>query len=174
LLQRSLNLSVWYESVPSSQYNPAPKPLKSPEYVVLGYLVEASSLREGSILIVEDEPLIALDLETFLHGAGAKVLSARSLDRALQLVDHAGLSAAVLDCKLAGGDCEPVCARLLERGIPFLIYSGHPEVRQRFPNAVIIQKPAALSDVVDALSALFPAALGPAAAYPEQTDHAPR
>jgi DNA-binding response OmpR family regulator len=49
------------------------------------------------------------------------VLSARSLERALQLVDHAGLSAAVLDCKLAGGDCEPVCARLLERGIPFRV-----------------------------------------------------
>jgi DNA-binding response OmpR family regulator len=108
-----------------------------------------------SVLVVEDEPLIALDLEQSLHEAGAKVLPACTLDRALQLVDHAGLSAAILDYGLSAGNCGPVCERLAQRRIPFVIYSGYPDLKEKFPNAVIVSKPAALTDVVDALSTLL-------------------
>jgi DNA-binding response OmpR family regulator len=121
----------------------------------LGSVVESLSLRGHSILVVEDEPLIALDLQQSLHKAGAKVLSACTLDRALQLAEHARLSAAVLDYGLSAGNCGPVSERLAQRRIPVVIYSGYPDLRQKFPDAVIILKPAALTDVVDAVSALL-------------------
>ena len=87
--------------------------------------------------------------------AGAMVLSACTLDRALHLVEHAGLSAAVLDYGLADNDCGSLCERLQERRIPFVIYSGYRIVKDKFQDAVIIPKPAALSDVVEAVSALL-------------------
>jgi DNA-binding response OmpR family regulator len=117
--------------------------------------LEVLPLRGRSILVVEDEPLLALDLETFLHGAGAKVLSACTLDHALHSADHAGLAAAVLDYKISANDCEPVCQRLRERRIPFIIYSAYPDLRQKFPDAVIVSKPADLNDIVAAISALL-------------------
>src|ERR1700704_3042886 len=126
---------------------------------MLGPVLEALSLRGRSILVVEDEPLLALDLETFLHGAGAKVLSASTLPRALYLVDHPGLSASFLDYRLSANDCEPVCERLRARRIPFVIYSAYSGLRQKFPDAVIVPKPANLNEVVAALNSLLRPAL---------------
>ena len=71
---------------------------------------KCSRLRGRSILVVEDEPLIALDLERYLQGAGAYVLCASAHARALRLMDRPGLSAAVLDYSLTDGDCRPVSA----------------------------------------------------------------
>jgi CheY-like chemotaxis protein len=121
----------------------------------LGCVVESLSLCGRSILVVEDEPLIALDLEQSLHNAGAKVLSAYTLDGALQLAEHAGLSAAVLDYGLAAGTCGPVCERLAQRRIPFVIYSGYPDLKEKFPDAVIVPKPAASTDVVEAVNTIL-------------------
>src|SRR6267154_1801796 len=99
----------------------------------LGCVVESLSLCGRSILVVEDEPLIALDLEQSLRKAGARVLSACTLDRALLLAEHAGLSAAVLDYGLAAGNCGPISERLTQRRIPFVIYSGYPDLKEKFP-----------------------------------------
>ena len=47
-----------------------------------------------------------------------------TLKEALVLVEHDGLSLAILDHALGDGDSTRLCERLRERGIPFLIYSG--------------------------------------------------
>ena len=120
-----------------------------------GLLMEKLSLCGRSILVVEDEPMIALDLETSLYNAGARVLSACTLDRALHLVEHAGLSAAVLDYGLSTHNCTPICERLAQRRIPFVIYSGYPDIKEKFPDATVIHKPTDLADVVDAVGALL-------------------
>jgi hypothetical protein len=85
----------------------------------------------------------------------AQVHSACSLERALQLAGRPGLSAAVLDHGLSAHDCSAVYERLQQRRIPFVLYSGYSDLRQKFPDAVIIPKPGALADVVDALKALL-------------------
>ena len=120
-----------------------------------GVSLESLSLCGRSILVVEEEPLIALDLEQSLHQAGARVLSACSLDRALQQADHAGLSAAVLDYELPGINCEPVCERLTQRRVPFVINSACSHLKEKFPDAVIVAKPAALTDVVEAVNTIL-------------------
>jgi CheY-like chemotaxis protein len=59
--------------------------------------MQGTSLAGHSILIVEDEPLIALDIVAAFQNAGANPLTARSLAEAVRLVEHDGPSAAVLD-----------------------------------------------------------------------------
>ena len=87
--------------------------------------MQDTNLAGRSILIVEDEPVIALDLVTAFEQAGAVVLAARSLAEASGLVEHDGLSAAVLDFGLGDDDAGALCARLEQRRIPFILHSGY-------------------------------------------------
>ena len=78
------------------------------------------------ILIVEDEPLIAMMLEDFLDVLDREVAgSADSVQAALALIDAGGIDAAILDVNLRGGEkSAPVADRLAERGIPFVFATG--------------------------------------------------
>ena len=73
------------------------------------------------ILIVEDEPLIAMDLAQAFERAGARVVSANTLRHAVLLVENDDLSAAVLDHGLGDGDSSRLCERLKQREVPFLL-----------------------------------------------------
>jgi DNA-binding NtrC family response regulator len=81
-------------------------------------------LQGCSILIVEDEPLIVMDISMAFEHTGAHVTTTNTVKHAKVLVEHDGLSAAILDHALSDGECTNLCARLLERNIPFLMYSG--------------------------------------------------
>ena len=81
-----------------------------------------------SILVVEDEPLIAMDVAQGLQTAGASVSVARTLSDALNKVEAPGLSAAVLDHRLRDGDSSQICERLDARNIPFVVYSGYAKL----------------------------------------------
>ena len=77
------------------------------------------------VLVVEDEPIVAMLLENQLAEAGAVVLGpAGSVGEALRLIDAAaaegGLSGAVLDIELDGTGVAPVADRLAALGVPFL------------------------------------------------------
>jgi DNA-binding response OmpR family regulator len=72
--------------------------------------VRGPILAGRSILIVEDEPLIALDMEIALRRVGAKVLSTAYLWVGLHFAEHPGLSAAVLDLRLGLDDCSNLSA----------------------------------------------------------------
>ena len=93
------------------------------------------------VLVVEDEPLIALDVIRGLEAAGARVLAARTLSDALIKAEDPDLSAAVLDHGLIGGDTSEVCEKLKERGIPFLLYSGYSKVEGACAAGVQVEKP---------------------------------
>ena len=82
------------------------------------------SLAGRSILIVEDEALIAFDLAQAFREAGAHVTTTSTLHHAQLLVRHDGLSAAVVDHVLVDGDTQTICKYLKERGVPFVTYSG--------------------------------------------------
>jgi DNA-binding response OmpR family regulator len=84
----------------------------------------STSLAGRSILIVEDESLIALDIRTVMELAGAHVIIAASLRHARPLIATDGLSAAVVAHALQDGDGSELCELLKECGIPFVIYSG--------------------------------------------------
>ena len=110
------------------------------------------TLSGNLILLVEDEPLIALELRQTLESAGAYVFAATQLSHALQLAIHPDLSAAVLDYRLGDEYCTAICSLLERRGIPFVFYSGYDDMRQRWPNAVRVPRPANGHRLIEAVS----------------------
>jgi CheY-like chemotaxis protein len=113
------------------------------------------ALSGRSILIVEDEPLIAIDLRQSLESAGAYVFAATQLPHALQLAEHPDVSAAVLDCRLGQQDSSAICARLEQRGIPFMFYSGYDDLHRLWPNVARLPKPATAHELIDAVKRMF-------------------
>src|SRR5690606_28701228 len=78
------------------------------------------------ILIVEDELLVALELETMLGSLGCEVVGpAARLEKALNLAETEELDGAVLDVNLRGKPVYPVAAALGARGIPFIFSTGY-------------------------------------------------
>lgn len=94
------------------------------------------------ILICEDEPLIAIEIADAFAKVGARVVRARSLKDALVAVEDDALSAAELDHALEDGDSTQLCARLKERNIPFVTYSGYSELDGACAAGVHVEKPA--------------------------------
>ena len=117
--------------------------------------MQRPSLEGRSILIVEDEPLIVMDITQAFEGTGAALTTTNSLHQALVLVQHDGLSGAILDHSLGDGDSALLYARLAERGIPFLIYSGHTIIEGACAGALHVNKPAAPGELVAAMENLI-------------------
>ena len=115
----------------------------------------STSLSGRTVLIVEDEPLIALDIATVFERAGATALTARTLANARCLVERDGLAAAVLDFGLGDGDAEALCARLNQRGIPFVLHSGYEHAGEACRSGIVIPKPANPDRLVDAVGHLL-------------------
>jgi DNA-binding response OmpR family regulator len=113
-------------------------------------------LRGRSILVVEDELLIAMDIVAALEKAGAHATITTTVRHALILIDHDGLSGAILDRALADSDSTALCARLKERGIPYISYSGYSAVSGADPTAPHIVKPVPMHIVLTALEELLP------------------
>ena len=103
--------------------------------------MERSTLSGRSILIAEDEPLIAMDIAEAFKDAGATTVVTSTVHQALVLVEHDDLSAAVLDHALHDGDSSPLCQRLNERKLPFLIYSGLGKLHGACAKGAHIKKP---------------------------------
>lgn len=78
-----------------------------------------------SVLIVEDEPLIAMMLEDFVETLGHVVAgTVDSVADALGLVAAGGFDVVILDVQLRDGPCWPVADALVARGLPFFVATG--------------------------------------------------
>ena len=102
------------------------------------------SLQGLRILLVEDDPLICLDLEASLSELGATVIAISDVPAALKIVAAATLDFAVLDFELGIETSEPVARAAMGRRVPFLYLSGYSEHDERFarwPNVAILVKP---------------------------------
>jgi DNA-binding response OmpR family regulator len=117
--------------------------------------MNTSALRGRSVLIVEDEPLIALDIELALNDIGAQWVTTSTLAHALILVEHDGLTAAILDHSLGRETSTTLYERLNQRGIPFLIYSATPPPEADRKGGVVLTKPSSPEKLLAALEALI-------------------
>lgn len=109
-----------------------------------------------SILIVEDEPLIAMMLEDFLESLGHSIAgTCDTVKSALDHVDKGGFDLAILDVNLKGENVWPVASRLRERSVPFVIATGgHVDPPPpEFDNAPVIEKPYTVDRVTPAINA---------------------
>jgi CheY-like chemotaxis protein len=103
----------------------------------------SGGLAGRSILIVEDEPLIALEVYDAFRAAGARIISAADSKEAVRMAGLPDLSAAVVDIDLGeGDDCSAVCKRLAQRGIPFVFYTGNAraDILLEWPQAPVLTK----------------------------------
>jgi two-component sensor histidine kinase/ActR/RegA family two-component response regulator len=104
----------------------------------------AASLSGRRILVVEDEALIAGQIETLLVGQGCLVSGpVRGLDNALALARSEPLDAAILDINLSGFRSEAVANALRERAIPFIVLTGYADsgLCVAFHGAPVVTKP---------------------------------
>ena len=113
---------------------------------------------QRSILVVEDEPLIAMMLEDFLESLGHSVsATCESVTEALVQADKGGFDLAILDVNLKGESVWPVASRLREKNEPFVIATGgHVDPPPaEFATVPVIEKPYTVDRVTPALDAAF-------------------
>ena len=111
-----------------------------------------------SILVVEDEPLIAMMLEDFLESLGHRVhATCESVSEAVKAVESGGFELAILDVNLKGENVWPVADRLREKNVPFVLATGgHVDPPpSEFTNVPVIEKPYTIDRVSPAINAAF-------------------
>lgn len=120
---------------------------------------DVARLQGRRILVVEDEALIALDLEMAIEDAGADVIGpAMSLDEGLQLSETAEFDCAILDVDLHGREVFPLAHLLAERNVPFVFHTGHAEradLEKDFPDRPVCRKPTAPNRLLGTLAQLI-------------------
>ncbi len=125
-------------------------------------LAGGSMLQGKCILIVEDDPILAMDLVDQVEQCEGIVIGpVPTVHDALEILDHAALgtsqpaiAAAILDVQLRDRDVTPVALRLSEAGVPFVVHTGTgppPVLTERLPDLPVVMKPAPASEVVERL-----------------------
>lgn len=110
------------------------------------------------ILVVEDEPLLAMLLEEDLaelgHESGG---SAATVEQAMGMLDASSYDAALLDYSLSENTTSaPVAERLRREGKPFCYLSGHRSIApgEHAPDAPLLTKPVSLATLRGALASM--------------------
>lgn len=114
----------------------------------------------ASVLLLEDEALIALDTEFLLSEAGFRIAGTLgSCAEAMEWLPNGAADIAILDIVLGDGISVKVAEALGQLRIPFLVYSGvsfdesiHPQV---FADALWISKPCEPAQMIAAVVALM-------------------
>jgi CheY-like chemotaxis protein len=103
-----------------------------------------TSLNGASVLLLEDEYLIALDAELILKDLGAaSVQTASNLAEAEKCVQEGRFDLALLDVNINGQTSFDLAQRLRERGVPIVFASGYDLNRTRPDSeaAIYVTKP---------------------------------
>lgn len=114
------------------------------------------ALKGRRILVVEDESLVAMLLETILEDMGCETVGPVSnVAEAVGLVDGGEpLHGALLDVNVAGVEVFPVAAALEARGLPFVFSTGYGEggLPDEWKGRITLQKPFTEAAVEEALA----------------------
>lgn len=111
-------------------------------------------LANRRILVVEDESLVAMLLETILEDLGCSIVGPEgSVSGGLRAAQSAPLDAALLDVNVAGELVFPIAEALSKRAIPFVFSTGYGEhgLPEKWRGYTTIQKPFTEIAVRDAL-----------------------
>ncbi|MEM9691509.1 MAG: response regulator [Myxococcota bacterium] len=119
-------------------------------------------LRGRSVLLVEDEVLIAMDIASTLEGGGVSVVGpfghvAPTLEH---LTADPRVDVAILDVRLGRESVFPVARHLQAKGVPFVFHTGHAsraDLAATFPAAPVCLKPIPIDKLLLSAAALVPA-----------------
>ncbi len=109
-------------------------------------------------LLVEDNAMIAMDIEDILHEHGIRNVR---LATTLEDADHhltETIDVAVLDFSLGEGTTEPFAVRIKDLGIPFIFVSGFAEkvgLAKRLKDIPIVAKPFQPNDLIAAVNTVL-------------------
>lgn len=111
------------------------------------------------VLLVEDEAIVAIELQAALEDAGAEVQGPYfSLDDAMPVAASERLDAAILDVLVQDVEVFPLADALADREIPFIFHSGHAlphDVKRRFASTPLLMKPASPRSLINQLSGVL-------------------
>lgn len=116
------------------------------------------SRHEITLMVVEDEFLVATSIEMVLQGAGYGVLGPiPTVDEALEAVDRQIPDLALLDVNLSGHRVFPVADILLSRRVPFIFLTGceGAELPPRFAIIPILVKPFSAEHLLHAIDSIL-------------------
>ena len=112
-------------------------------------------LNHRTVLVVEDEPLIAMSLSLAIEDAGGKVIGpVPAVGEAIALLASQEVASAILDANLLDRDLTPLALLLASRRVPFVIYTavGVPsELCVALPGVPVVMKPEAPEQVLSLL-----------------------
>ena len=113
---------------------------------------------QPTVLVVEDEFIVALDLSETVRDMGYAVDGPYShSEHALAAVAQAMPDFAILDVNTADGEVYPLADKLSSAGVPIIFHSGHAspeEIAARYPAATAYAKPCPPGDLVAAIDAV--------------------
>jgi DNA-binding response OmpR family regulator len=115
----------------------------------------STRLTGRAILVVEDEPLIALSLRDLFEEEGATVSIANTPKDALRELEEGVFSAAVLDFGSMEADTVLLSRTLRASRIPFMYYTGHGDLDAAAIGAPVVSKPASGQILVTTLARLL-------------------
>ncbi len=111
------------------------------------------------ILVLEDDALLAMDMEDFLSDLGVSVVGPVShIGAALEKISESELDGAVIDLNLRGELAFPVIDELQAARIPFVICSGYAEIpgmRAQLGELTVVSKPCDFTTLSDVLAREF-------------------
>jgi len=115
-------------------------------------------LQGARVLIVEDDVLLLMELESILLEAGAVIAGCcRTVKEGLAAADDR-VAAAILDVRVGRETIAPVARRLASRGTPFVFYTGQvpgdPALAE-WPGCTVLSKPSRPGTIVAALADLL-------------------
>jgi CheY-like chemotaxis protein len=114
-----------------------------------------TALQGRRVLVIEDESLVAMLLETILDDMGCAVVGPESNidDGLISATTEPSLDAALLDVNVAGREVFPVAEALKARGVPFVFSTGYGEagLPEHWRGNPTIQKPFTEGAIRDAL-----------------------
>jgi CheY-like chemotaxis protein len=112
-------------------------------------------LSNRSVLVVEDEMMIAMLIEDMLDEFGCKLVGpATTVPRALDIIGKEQVEIAVLDLNLDGQDTYAIADALQLKNVPFIFATGYGStgLRQEYGNRPVLQKPFQARDLESALA----------------------
>ena len=130
-------------------------PAQETSYQNVKVLVHASAVK---VCAIEDEPLVAMDMESTLTAAGCKVVGqAATLERAKQLIEEADCDAALVDVNLAGQPVDELATLLTRKNRPFAFVTGYGReaLPAGFRGAVVLSKPFGADQLLATLEVLL-------------------
>lgn len=115
-----------------------------------------NSTSRKRILLVEDEALIAMDLEDELTDRGFEVMYAPTVARAQKMIAEGRPSVAILDMHLKSETTFMLAVELREQGVPFVFLSGNDAsiLPEDIRSSIVFTKPVRLEDLFAEIGAI--------------------